>query len=166
MYIGYTIIGYVVQWNLSNPDTLGTKESVPISEMSLGDNCTQSWHLGQQKVSCLSRCSHFRVSRLEGFHCNLISRYMYIEVQIHCSLPVCALFDGALFLFLSLSPPHPLSSLFAPPLHLLSSSPRRLFHGCYLVSLPPILVSLSYLRLRQILLVRSATRMLMTFLTS
>ena len=53
-----------IQWNLSNPDTLGTEESVLVSEVSRfqGLNCTQTWHLGQLKVSCLLRCPHFRVS--------------------------------------------------------------------------------------------------------
>ena len=60
-----------IQWNLSNPDTLGTEESVLISEVSWfqGLKITQTWYLGQQKVSCLSRCPHFRASRLEGFQC-------------------------------------------------------------------------------------------------
>ena len=57
-------IRLAVQWNLSNPDTLGTEESVLISEVSRfqGLNCTQSRHLGQLKVSCLLRCPDFRVS--------------------------------------------------------------------------------------------------------
>ena len=48
-----------LQWNISNPNTLGTEESVLISEVSRfeGLNCTQTWHFGQQKV----RCPHFRV---------------------------------------------------------------------------------------------------------
>ena len=35
MYVCSTHYGnYVIQWNLSNPDTLGTEESVLISEVS------------------------------------------------------------------------------------------------------------------------------------
>ena len=46
--------------SLSNPDTLGSEESVLISAVV---KSTQTWHLGQQqqqqKVSCLSRCPDF-----------------------------------------------------------------------------------------------------------
>ena len=52
------IVHIPVHWNLWNPDTFGTEESVLSSEMS----GVKLWHLGQLKVSCLSRCPHFSVS--------------------------------------------------------------------------------------------------------
>ena len=50
-----------VQWNLYNPDTNGTEESVHISEVSLfrGLNCMQGLFSGKEKVSSLEKCPHF-----------------------------------------------------------------------------------------------------------
>ena len=61
------------QWNLSNPDTSVTEESVLISEVSLfqGLYCTQTGCLGQSNVSCLSRVSLFQGGLNKGFHCTL-----------------------------------------------------------------------------------------------
>ena len=72
--LGSGVLLLCIQWNLSNPDTLGTEKSVLISEVSwfLGLDCTRTWHLGQQKVSCLSRCPHFRVSWLERYNVCLV----------------------------------------------------------------------------------------------
>ena len=60
-----------MQWNRSNPDTIGPEESVLISEVSLfqGLKSTQSWNLGKKKVSCLEGCPYFRGVIIEGFHC-------------------------------------------------------------------------------------------------
>ena len=44
----------VLQWNSSNPDTIGPEES------------TQTWYLGRKKVSCLEKCPY---GYIEGFHC-------------------------------------------------------------------------------------------------
>ena len=81
---------FYIQWNLSNPDTLGTEESVLISEVSWfqGLNCTQTWHLGQLKVSCLLRCPYFRMSWLEGFHCRTYARrHVLTQASMHNSYP-------------------------------------------------------------------------------
>ena len=46
-----------IQWNLSNPDTLGTEKRVLINEVSLFQgymyvqSSTQKWYLGQEKAS-------------------------------------------------------------------------------------------------------------------
>ena len=40
-----------IQWNLSNPDTIGAEVSLIQRLLS-----TQMWRLGQTKVSCLERC--------------------------------------------------------------------------------------------------------------
>ena len=60
-----------IQWNPSNPDTIGPEESVLIREVSSfqGLKSTQTWHLGRKKVSCLERCPYFRGVLIEGFHC-------------------------------------------------------------------------------------------------
>ena len=62
---------YFIQWNLSNPDTLGKEESVLISEVSWfqGLKLYTNMAFGTGKVSCLSRCPHFRESWLEAFRC-------------------------------------------------------------------------------------------------
>ena len=60
-----------LQWNPSNPDTIGPEESVLIREVSLfqGLKSTHTWYLGKKKVSCLERCPYFRGVLIEGFHC-------------------------------------------------------------------------------------------------
>ena len=59
MYIIYICTCNVhVQWNLSNPDTIGPEESVLIKEVSLFQRlkCTQALNLGREYVPCLERC--------------------------------------------------------------------------------------------------------------
>ena len=92
---------YDIQWNPSNPDTIGPEESVLIREVSLfqglkstqtwylgrkkvrvlfrevslfqGLKSTHTWNLGRKKVSCLERCPYFRVSSyIEGYTHNII----------------------------------------------------------------------------------------------
>ena len=48
---------YNVQWNPSNPDTIGPEESVLIREVSFfqGLKSTQTWYLGRKKVYVLFR---------------------------------------------------------------------------------------------------------------
>ena len=49
----YTLYMYIhVHWNPSNPDTIGPKENVLISEVSLfqGLESTQTWNLGKKSV--------------------------------------------------------------------------------------------------------------------
>ena len=44
---------YVLQWNLSNPDTNGAEESVIVSEVSSFQRlkCVKEWYLGWEKMS-------------------------------------------------------------------------------------------------------------------
>ena len=61
----------IIQWNPSNPDTIGPEESALIREVSLfhGLKSTQTRYLGRKNVSCLERCPYFRGVLIEGFHC-------------------------------------------------------------------------------------------------
>ena len=62
---------FPLQWNPSNQDTIGSAESVLISEVSLfqGLKSTQTRSFGRKNVSCLERCPYFRGVLIEGFHC-------------------------------------------------------------------------------------------------
>ena len=51
-----------------------------VQSLTLMHTCTQTWHLGQQKLFCLSRCPHFRKSQLEVCTYYSISAYIYVRV--------------------------------------------------------------------------------------
>ena len=74
MYIVYMYI--CIQWNPSNPDTIGPEKSVLISEVSLfqGLKSTHTWNLGRKNVSCLERYPYFRGVLIEGLHRLLINK--------------------------------------------------------------------------------------------
>ena len=84
-YVLYTVH---VQWNPSNPDTIGPEESVLIREVSLFQRwkSTQTWNLGKKKVSCLERCPYFRGVLIERFQCTNNIMPLLVWVGITCVL--------------------------------------------------------------------------------
>ena len=77
--------------DFSNPDTLGTEESVLISEVSWfqGLKLYTNITFGTAKVSFLSRCPHFRESWLEGFRCMPSTLY-----AVQCSPCLCIFIES------------------------------------------------------------------------
>ena len=67
----HTLIHTHVQWNLSNPDTNGTDQSVIVSEVSSvqGLKRMQEWYLGWEKAVLFREVSSVQGSGIEGFHC-------------------------------------------------------------------------------------------------
>ena len=72
---------FTVELNL---DTNGTEESVHISEVSLfqGLNCMQELFLGEEKVSLLERCPHFRSVLGEGFNSIIVESPIHLDIII------------------------------------------------------------------------------------
>ena len=62
------ILQTVIQWNPSNPDTIGPEESVLIREVSLfqGLKSTHTWYLGDEKCVLFREVSYFRGVLIEG----------------------------------------------------------------------------------------------------
>ena len=72
------------QWNLSDPDTNGAKESVIVSEVS-SLKCMQEWYVYILGVGKVERCPQFRgIQRGPPVHLGLLCRsYCMYLIMMH-----------------------------------------------------------------------------------